>query len=150
MQESFISESITPGCRTRAMPSAWASEARAGPIGCPLYVGASVPCWWLSDEGAAGEDADEIRRAHGCASRDSSALASSTADWATFKDTEYAQFFTAKFREYAGVGPPNGRCMTIFPPSWRMKDWCVASPCISRGISLCVLPHCRCCSLTAC
>ena len=25
-----------------------------------------------------------------------------------------------------GAGPPNTYCMTIFPPSWRVKDWYIA------------------------
>ena len=26
----------------------------------------------------------------------------------------------------AGPGPPNRRCLTIFPPEWRVADWYVA------------------------
>ena len=87
------------GCSLRELPSAWLGT-------CPLRVGGQLTCYYLPSP---SDDA----RFHGCNSPNAEPSTDTTLSTAT--------------AARVGTGPPNPYCMTIFPPSWRVKDWYVAT-----------------------
>jgi hypothetical protein len=94
---SILSNTLPDACTKR--------EAHWSASECPLRTGGRIDCFYCGDGGCSSLAA----KVHGCAE-------------ASVMQTR-SRLSEALHLE-AGHGPPNPFCMTIFPPSWRITDWC--------------------------
>lgn len=121
----LFSTTMTDGCLTREKPN-WAG-------GCAMTVGDTVPCWWLNpSSGMNAATRDSIKREHGCKGTSTSALMTSGAGIPVGPHDSSTRLSFIMSRR-AGAGPPNPDCMTIFPPSWRTKDYFVYALLAQKG-----------------
>ena len=109
-----LSRAVTDGCGDWPTPNEWRTN-------CPLTAGSHLPCWTLGSDAATAEDAS---RYHGCRStRRAGEQRGKYGVNGRAAPTTLSEVADA----LAGEGPPNPRCSTIVPPSWRVRDWYVAT-----------------------
>jgi hypothetical protein len=96
----IVSHRVTSGCAARDLPGSWGDS-------CPLRVGGELQCWYMGDGNASGAEGY-----HGCGPQ---------------APVAGAETLSGVAQRVAGAAPPNPFCMTIFPPSWRVADWYVAT-----------------------
>ena len=115
-QDSYFGDSFAEACMTRQKPSSWVDA-------CPFTVGQTVPCWYLNpSSGHSAATRDLIKRQHGCKAVSTSSITTAGEGMPIGRDGGSPTLVLEQVA-LAGPGPSNPDCMTVFPPSWRTKDY---------------------------